>query len=302
MDSKMIETFLASADQGSFTRAGEILSLTPPNVMRQVNLLEEEVGVPLLIRNSKGVELTAAGKVFYRESQDLLRQSSIAAARARRASAATKKAVRLGVSAMNPMQEFNRIWRCAPRRDEFALSLINLPTDVNGAVSAEKGDFRETDAAFCSGPVIDHFAEIDYFPLSSYPLTCAVPAGHPLTQKEKILLPDLQGETLLFPARSNSRLCWEFSRDIAACDLGIRVETPLIFYDQQVFNYCAEHGVLLISIPCWNEVHPGLIDRPVDWGRDWSLSYGLIWREDKNGVTADFIRAVQEGMEIVGGL
>ena len=114
MDSKMIETFLASANQGSFTRAGEILSLTPPNVMRQVNLLEEEIGVPLLIRNSKGVELTAAGKVFYRESQDLLRRSSIAAARARRASAVTKKAVRLGVSAMNPMQEFNRIWRCAP--------------------------------------------------------------------------------------------------------------------------------------------------------------------------------------------
>ena len=300
MDSKMIETFLASANQGSFTRAGEILSLTPPNVMRQVNLLEEEIGVPLLIRNSKGVELTVAGRVFYRESQDLLRRSSIAAARTRRASAVAKKAVRLGVSAMNPMQEFNRIWRCAPRRDEFALSLINLPTDVNETVSAERGDFRETDVVFCSGPVIDRFTEIEFFPLCSYPLICAVPAGHPLAQKEKILLSDLKGETVLFPSRSNSRLCLEFNRNIVAYGLDIRVETPQIFYDQQVFNYCAENGVLLISLPCWNEVHPGLIGRPVDWGRDWALSYGLIWRTDKKGVTADFIRALQEGMEVVG--
>ncbi len=300
MDSKMIESFLASANQGSFAKAGERLSMTPSNVMRQVNMLEEEVGVPLLIRDSKGVRLTEAGKVFYRESQDLLRLSSIATARARRASNTKKKEVRLGISAMNPMEEFNRVWRGAPRRDEFALSLINLPTDVNSMISAKRGDFRETNAVFCSGPVIDHFAEVGFFSLCSYPLTCAVPVGHPLAEKKRILLRDLQGETVLFPARSNGRLSWEFSRDIATHDLGIRVEIPQIFYDQQVFNYCAENGVLLISLPCWNEVHPGLINCPVDWERDWSLSYGLIWRADHNGVTADFIRALQEGMEAAG--
>lgn len=297
MDSKMIEAFLASAEQGSFARAAETLSVTPPSVMRQVNMLEQEVGVPLLLRYTRGVELTEAGKVFYSESQDLLRHLAVAAQRARRASTAVKKEVRLGISAMNPMGEFNRIWRSAPRREEFALSLINLPTDVNGMVSAERGRFRETDAVFCSGPVIDRFEEIGFCPLCSYPLTCAVPLSHPLAQRERILLKDLRGETILFPARSNGRLSREFSRDIAARDPGIRVETPPIFYDQQVFNYCAEHGVFLVSLPCWSEVHPDLIHRPTDWGREWTLSYGLIWRADINGVTADFIRAVEEGME-----
>ena len=63
MDSRLIETFLASADQGSFAKAGDILSLTPSNVMRQVNLLEKEVGIALLVRSTKGVILTEAGRV-----------------------------------------------------------------------------------------------------------------------------------------------------------------------------------------------------------------------------------------------
>ena len=296
MDSRLIETFLASADQGSFAKAGDILSLTPSNVMRQVNLLEKEVGIALLVRSTKGVILTEAGRVFYQESKNLLRLSSIAMARARSAADSEKKRIRLGISAMNPMGEFNRIWRLAPRHNEFALSLINLPTDVNYVVSAEQGDFQETDVAFCSGPIIDRFGDINFFLLREYPLTCAVPVDHPLAQKEMIALSDLQGEKLLFPARGNGGLCRDFHRYLVSQDLAIDLEIPQVFYDQNIFNYCAEHGLFLVSLPCWDEVHPGLINLPVDWGKDWSIAYGLIWRDVKAGMVSDFIKALEEGM------
>ena len=294
MNTHLLEIFLASADAGSFTKAAEALSLTSSNVMRQINLLEEEIGVPLLVRSTKGVELTNAGKVFYSESQNLLRMSLAAAARTRRASETSKKNVRLGISALNPMREFNRIWRRVPRRREFALSLINLPTSVNGVVSPEIGDFRETDAVFCSGPVIDHFTKVSFLPLWKYPLTCAVPLSHPLAQKKQLFLSDLCGETILFPARGSAALCQEIVHYITDRNLGIKLETPSIFFDQEVFNYCAAHDLPIISLSCWNDIHPGLINLPVRWERDWSIPYGLIWRNDGSGAARDFIAALQD--------
>lgn len=32
------------------------------------------------------------------------------------------------------------------------------------------------------------------------------------------------------------------------------------FYDMSVFNHCAETGKVLLTIECWQEVHPGLVD------------------------------------------
>ncbi len=39
-----------------------------------------------------------------------------------------------------------------------------------------------------------------------------------------------------------------------------------------------------------------LINLPADWGKDWSIAYGLIWRDVKAGMVSDFIKALEEGM------
>ena len=55
----------------------------------------------------------------------------------------------------------------------------------------------------------------------------------------------------------------------------IHIEDTPLFYDLSVFNRCAETGNVLLTIDCWQEVHPGLVSIPVNW--DYSIPYGILY-------------------------
>lgn len=61
MDSKKIMLLLDVVKIGSLKRAAEALNYTQSELIYQINSLEQEIGVPLLVRNHRGVSLTAAG-------------------------------------------------------------------------------------------------------------------------------------------------------------------------------------------------------------------------------------------------
>lgn len=58
-----LKTLLAAAEQQSFTKAGEALSLTQPAVSHHISQLEREFGVKLFIRGKNGLTLTEEGKI-----------------------------------------------------------------------------------------------------------------------------------------------------------------------------------------------------------------------------------------------
>ncbi|WP_414449684.1 LysR substrate-binding domain-containing protein [Burkholderia sp. 22PA0099] len=72
MDLRQLRYFVAVARERNFTRAAAQLHIAQPPLSRQMQLLEEELGVPLLIRNSRPVQLTDAGRLFYEQAIQLL--------------------------------------------------------------------------------------------------------------------------------------------------------------------------------------------------------------------------------------
>jgi DNA-binding transcriptional LysR family regulator len=78
--------FVAVAEERSFLRAAERLHISQPPLSTQVKDLEEELGVLLLQRSSKGIQLTPAGEVFYGEARAVLARVEHARVAARRAS------------------------------------------------------------------------------------------------------------------------------------------------------------------------------------------------------------------------
>ena len=64
MDIRHLQYFLEVARQQSFTKAAEVLYITQPTISKTVKSLEEELGVTLLDRYGKQVQLTDAGHVF----------------------------------------------------------------------------------------------------------------------------------------------------------------------------------------------------------------------------------------------
>ncbi|HSI83074.1 MAG: LysR family transcriptional regulator [Candidatus Methylacidiphilales bacterium] len=83
MELRHLRYFVAVASHGSFNRAAEILHITQPPLSRQVKDLEEELGVPLLVRGSNSVKLTEAGEIFYEEAREVLARADDAIRRVR---------------------------------------------------------------------------------------------------------------------------------------------------------------------------------------------------------------------------
>ncbi|MEQ5796289.1 LysR family transcriptional regulator [Paracoccus sp. NFXS7] len=72
MDLRQLRYFVAVARERNFTRAAEQLNIAQPPLSRQIQLLEEELGVVLITRTSRPVKLTDAGRLLYEQALQVL--------------------------------------------------------------------------------------------------------------------------------------------------------------------------------------------------------------------------------------
>ena len=76
MDISSLEAFIAVAQTGSFSKAGEKLHLTQPAMSKRVASLEAELGTQLFNRIVRQISLTEAGKTLLPKANELLSQAS----------------------------------------------------------------------------------------------------------------------------------------------------------------------------------------------------------------------------------
>lgn len=84
MNIKQIRYFIAVAEEHHVGRAAARLNMSQPPLTRQIQNLEEEVGVALFRRTPHGVELTEAGRSFWHDAVEILRVVEMATERTRR--------------------------------------------------------------------------------------------------------------------------------------------------------------------------------------------------------------------------
>src|ERR1700744_700541 len=97
MELRHLRYFVAVAEEGSLTLAAEKrLHTAQPSLSRQIRDLEYEVGVALMRRSARGVELTAAGRAFLDHARLALAQAEAAIEAARRAGYPAKPVFVLG--------------------------------------------------------------------------------------------------------------------------------------------------------------------------------------------------------------
>src|SRR5215471_15758750 len=83
MELKRVRYFLAVGEALNFTKAATRLRIAQPALSRQVQELEDEIGVDLLRRSPRGVTLTAEGKLFLQEARELLNHADQSVERVR---------------------------------------------------------------------------------------------------------------------------------------------------------------------------------------------------------------------------
>ena len=72
MEIRILKYFLAVAQEESITKAAEILHTTQPNLSRQLNMLEEEIGKKLFIRGSRKITLTEEGMFLRKRAKEII--------------------------------------------------------------------------------------------------------------------------------------------------------------------------------------------------------------------------------------
>lgn len=72
MDLRKLEALVVAVELGSFTKAAQQLGYSQSGLTHMMNALEQEIGFPLLLRDHRGVRLTAQGQRIYPTIQQLL--------------------------------------------------------------------------------------------------------------------------------------------------------------------------------------------------------------------------------------
>ena len=72
MDFNQLSYFIAIARYGNFTAAAKAFFVSQPCISHQIQSLEKELGVRLFIRNTRSVELTAAGEIFLEDAKKMV--------------------------------------------------------------------------------------------------------------------------------------------------------------------------------------------------------------------------------------
>ncbi|MDM5212836.1 LysR family transcriptional regulator [Peribacillus sp. NJ4] len=74
MDLRQLRYFTTIVQEKNYSQAAKILHISQPSLSNAIMKLEKEVSLQLLERNTRGLELTEAGEIFYTRSVDLLRK------------------------------------------------------------------------------------------------------------------------------------------------------------------------------------------------------------------------------------
>jgi DNA-binding transcriptional LysR family regulator len=134
MELRHLRYFVAVAETLSFRKAASRLSVSEPALSQQVRHLEDELGVKLFDRNSKGVELTEAGRVFLRSAGRTLVSAQEAVAQVREVAAGQRG--RLLIGSIGPLVHAFLPDALARFRERFPLVEVTV-LNMNGRAQAE---------------------------------------------------------------------------------------------------------------------------------------------------------------------
>lgn len=296
MYNPQLETFIEVAKAGSFTKAANSLYLSPTAVMKQINSLEGHLKVKLIERTSSGVKLTPAGQEIFKDAEFLIDYSKKSTTRAREIETTRNSTFSVGTSLLNPAKPFMDLWYTVNAEfPDFKLHLVPFEDNHEGIMNEIRSIGEKFD--FLVG-VCDSAGWLDianFLQLGNYAKMIAVSRDHPLAKKDWLEIEDLYGQTLMMIAEGDSPVNDYLRNDIKTNHPEIKIEDTPIHYDMSVFNECAETEKCLLSIECWQDVHPGLKTIPVNW--DYEIPYGLIYAKEPSENVERFINVTKRTIE-----
>lgn len=291
MDLRQMRYFLAVAEERNFNRAAERLHMAQPPLTRQIHALEEDLGVALFTRTSKGVELTEAGAALLEEVPNLLSLAQRARDRAQRAGQGLTGRLDVGTFGSGVLDVIPRMLaRFHAQRPDVRIVLHNQ-------TKAEQIDaLRERRISVGFNRIVPPESDLVVETVLRERMVVALPVRHALTARKRLTLGDLADQPMiLYPNQPMpglaQRVTGAFTRE------GVRLRIEQEVEDVLTATALVAGGFgLCVTTESSTSLHlPGVVYRPLDCETLRDIELACLYRRgDASPVLAAFLDVVHE--------
>lgn len=289
MYNHQLDTFIVVADVGSFNKAAEKLYISANAVMKQINLLERNIGFPLFERTHTGLKLTASGKSFYKDAKYIIQYSKEAITRASQIK--DEHTIRLGVSFTTPVDYIMNLWN-QMNDQSLKLELVSFENTPENAKEIMKNFGQKMDIV---AGIYSHnlLKERNCLALKLYesPPSLAIPRTHHLAAKKIVNIEDLKDEKILILKSGYLEDIDHLRIDLLSKNSSIILE-EIPFFNIKAFNQCVNENKLMIVIPEWKNIHPMLKIIPVKW--NYTIPFGIMYSKQPSNDVQYFLNKIKE--------
>jgi LysR family transcriptional regulator, hca operon transcriptional activator len=259
MELRHLRYFVAVAEEGSLTLAAEKrLHTAQPSLSRQIRDLEYEVGVALMRRSARGVELTAAGRAFLDHARLALTQAEAAVEAARRAAEPLKPAFALGFMTGTEIDWLPKAMRIL--QDQLPNMKLTIASQFSPDFAAELMRGR-LDAAFMRAE--SHAENLVYRRLLTELLVLVLRSDHRLAAREAIDLREIVGETFIIPSKTAPTLHSLIADYLERSGLDIKPAHEVDHLAHAVSMVASTSAVMLLPAYARNFLPSSVTSRPL---------------------------------------
>lgn len=295
MYNKYLPIFIEVANAGSFSKASEKLYISVPAVIKQINHLEDDLDLKLFNRSHTGLSLTEEGQFIYEKAQYIIEFSNSTLQQAKDIYSHRIHDISIGISQLrhfNPLIDL--IKELKSDYPDFNMNIINFDDQRNEFEVLLNQLGKNIDCFFgiYSSSNFKHRASV--YHICNYNICLAISINNPLSSKEKITFEDLKGHKIIMVERGDTSYIDDI-RDM------IEQEYPEIeiinvpAYDIDTFNLCNSINGIMITVDIWNQVHPLLVNVPLD--THFYVPYGLIYPLKPDEKVKRFVESFKEEFE-----
>ena len=300
MELRHLRYFVAVGEDQHYGRAAQRLRVAQPALSCQIQDLEEEIGFKLFDRLSRGVKISAAGKLFLEDARRILQQVNEATTRAARVAHGKSGTLRIGFTE-------NASWHGVVPDSfrQFRQQQPDAELHLNPSTSLEQIEAVRSgrlDAGFVYNVFDTSKAdrELDKVQVGTQNIALAAPKGHPLTKLKKLRFRDMVDASFIwFPRRESPAF---YDRLMRGCFRG-GLKTPRIVQEavnEATILSLVSHGlgVGFVNGTARSRCPKGVVVLPVS-DLNVSLQLALVWRKDNaSPLLARFVAGVRDLPEV----
>lgn len=239
MNTVQVNSFISISEIGSFSKAEEMLHTTKTALKKQIDTLELEIGFSLFNRTSKGLQLTEAGKLFYKRIKPMYQDLQAIIDECKKLSDIEKRDINIGLYTITSM---NSWYMEIEKNSNFTIQQI-LST----------GKTHEENFRMLSDGLIDFLEYEDneqlyrrgfcYTKINEDYLCCVMNKNHELAIKEVIHPEDLIGYNIYcWSSNSSATRCLEEYE--TKCNLKLQKHP---FSINGILKICNEGNIYILS-------------------------------------------------------